>query len=49
MTTKGEVMKKYGFSYISHIKPWEEADEAFEEFIKTLAEKFDAICEDDET
>ncbi len=47
--TKGEVMKKYGFVYISHIKPWEEADEAFEEFIKTLAEKFDAIYEDGES
>ena len=46
--TKGEVMKKYGFSYISHIKTWEEADEAFEEFIKTLAEKFDEIYEDSE-
>ena len=46
--TKGEVMKKYGFSYISQIQPWEEADEAFEEFIKTLAEKFDEIYEDSE-
>lgn len=37
--TKGEVLKKYGITYMSHVIPSEEADEEFEDFVRTLAEK----------
>lgn len=46
--TKGEVMKKYGITYMSHVIPSEEADEAFEEFVRELAENFDKLIEEDE-
>lgn len=46
--TKGEVMKKYGITYMSHVIPSEEADEAFEEFVRELAENFDKLIKEDE-
>ena len=41
--TKGEVLKKYGITYMSHVIPSEEADEEFEDFVRTLAENFKRI------
>lgn len=45
---KGEVLKKYGITYMSHVIPSEEADEAFEEFVRALAENFDKLIEESE-
>lgn len=46
--TKGDVMKQYGITYMSHVIPSEEADEAFEDFIRELAENFDKLIEEGE-
>lgn len=46
--TKGEVLEKYGITYMSHVIPSEEADEEFEDFIRTLAENFTKMYEDTE-
>ena len=46
--TKGEVLKKYGITYMSHVIPSEEADESFEEFVKAIAENFDRMIEEGE-
>ena len=46
--TKGEVLKKYGITYMSHVIPSEEADEAFEDFVRELAENFDKLIEEGE-
>lgn len=41
--TKGQVMDKYGISYISHCNRNEEADENFEKLVKSLSENFNDI------
>ena len=41
--TKGQVMDKYGITYISHCNRNEKADEKFEKFVKSLAENFNDI------
>lgn len=46
--TQGEVLKKYGIVYMSDVDPDEEADEAFEDFIRELAENFDKLIEEGE-
>ena len=46
--TKGDVMKQYGIIYMSGVALDEEADEAFEDFIRALAENFDKLIEEGE-
>lgn len=44
--TKGEVLKKYGITYMSHVIPSEEADEAFEDFVRGIAEAMDEMSKE---
>lgn len=44
--TKGDVMKQYGIIYMSGVAPDEEADEAFNEYIRATVEQYDKVFDE---